>query len=654
MAEWEVRGVEGAPVSGVHPMAPARETESGPGAGIAAHGLGLELGLGLGSGLGSGSGSPAASSFLSLLRERRRRGRGVGWGLSAMCSPWSLGTVAFAAVSCAIPEACVSCCLGSGRGHRAGQNGPCVGRPEPLPISPFRGFAGCPVWGYGRPWRTRLLRSPDPPHPSQARSEQPTMGWGGGGGCTPRPPIHQQPPERRVVTVVFLGLLLDLLAFTLLLPLLPGLLESHGRAHDPLYGSWQGGVDWFATAIGMPVEKRYNSVLFGGLIGSAFSVLQFLCAPLTGATSDCLGRRPVMLLCLMGVATSYAVWATSRSFAAFLASRLIGGISKGNVSLSTAIVADLGSPLARSQGMAVIGVAFSLGFTLGPMLGASLPLEMAPWFALLFAASDLLFIFCFLPETLPLEKRAPSIALGFRDAADLLSPLALLRFSAVARGQDPPSGDRLSSLRRLGLVYFLYLFLFSGLEYTLSFLTHQRFQFSSLQQGKMFFLIGLTMATIQGAYARRIHPGGEVAAVKRALLLLVPAFLLIGWGRSLPVLGLGLLLYSFAAAVVVPCLSSVVAGYGSPGQKGTVMGTLRSLGALARAAGPLVAASGEGAGWCWGSLGATHLPSPPQCQPPRGLGDAAISPQCTGWPGPRPASPRGPGSFCSPSSSCRS
>ncbi|XP_033069451.1 major facilitator superfamily domain-containing protein 10 isoform X1 [Trachypithecus francoisi] len=446
-----------------------------------------------------------------------------------------------------------------------------------------------------RPWRRvprpcdRLSRARS--RGSQARSEQPTMGQGGGGGCTPRPPIHQQPPERRVVTVVFLGLLLDLLAFTLLLPLLPGLLESHDRAHDPLYGSWQGGVNWFASAIGMPVEKRYNSVLFGGLIGSAFSVLQFLCAPLTGATSDCLGRRPVMLLCLMGVATSYAVWATSRSFAAFLASRLIGGISKGNVSLSTAIVADLGSPLARSQGMAVIGAAFSLGFTLGPMLGASLPLEMAPWFALLFAASDLLFIFCFLPETLPLEKRAPSVSPGLRDAADLLSPLALLRFSAVARGQDPPTGDRLSSLRRLGLVYFLYLFLFSGLEYTLSFLTHQRFQFSSLQQGKMFFLIGLTMATIQGAYARRIRPGGEVAAVKRALLLLVPAFLLIGWGHSLPMLGLGLLLYSFAAAVVVPCLSSMVAGYGSPGQKGTVMGTLRSLGALARAAGPLVAAS---------------------------------------------------------------
>ncbi|XP_044123838.1 major facilitator superfamily domain-containing protein 10 isoform X2 [Neovison vison] len=365
------------------------------------------------------------------------------------------------------------------------------------------------------------------------------MGWGAGGSCTPRPPIRPQTAqETRVITVVFLGLLLDLLAFTLLLPLLPGLLESHGRAHDPLYGMWQRGVDWFAAAIRMPAEKRYNSVLFGGLIGSVFSFLQFLLAPLTGAISDCLGRRLVMLLSL-----------------------------------------------------AVIGVAFSLGFTLGPMLGASLPTETVPWLALLFAASNLLFIFCFLPETLPPEKRAPSITPGFRAAADLLSPLALLRFSAVAQGQDPPAGDRLESLRRLGLVYFLYLFLFSGLEYTLSFLAHQRFQFSSLQQGKMFFFIGLTMAAVQGAYARRISPGGEIAAVKRAILLLVPAFLLIGWGLTLPMLGLGLLLYSFAAAVVVPCLSSVVANYGSSGQKGTIMGTLRSLGALARAVGPMVAAS---------------------------------------------------------------
>lgn len=107
----------------------------------------------------------------------------------------------------------------------------------------------------------------------------------------------------------------------------------------------------------------------------------------------------------------------------------------------------------------------------------------------------------------------------------------------------------------------------------------------------MFFFIGLTMATIQGTYARRISPGKEAAAVTRAMLLLVPAFLLIGWAHSLPTLGLGLMLYSFAAAVVVPGLSTMVSSYGSPGQKGTIMGILRSLGALGRALGPVVAAS---------------------------------------------------------------
>ncbi|XP_030170200.1 major facilitator superfamily domain-containing protein 10 isoform X4 [Lynx canadensis] len=448
------------------------------------------------------------------------------------------------------------------------------------------------------------------------------MGWGAGGSCTPRPPIRQQPlSEPRVITVVFLGLLLDLLAFTLLLPLLPGLLESHGRAHDPLYGSWQQGVDWFAAAIRMPAEKRYNSVLFGGLIGSVFSFLQFLLAPVTGAVSDCLGRRPVMLL-------SLGDWGHQQG------KRQPVHSHRGRPGLTF-----------RPQPRHVIGVAFSLAFTLGPMLGAFLPAEMVPWLALLFAASDLLFIFCFLPETLPAEKRASSIGPGFQAAADLLSPVALLRFSAVTRGQDPPAGDGIRHLRRLGLVYFLYLFLFSGLEFTLSFLAHQRFQFSSLQQGKMFFFIGLTMATVQGAYARKISPGSEIAAVKRAILLLVPAFLLIGWGLTLPALGLGLLLYSFAAAVVVPCLSSVVADYGKepffargpPGGRRTA--STRRLPPPP----PPKACPGRRAR-SWAHSGA-WVPWPGQWDP-------WWLPQCTGWLGPGSASRCAQASSCSLSCSC--
>ncbi|XP_043559736.1 major facilitator superfamily domain-containing protein 10 isoform X1 [Chiloscyllium plagiosum] len=404
-----------------------------------------------------------------------------------------------------------------------------------------------------------------------------------------------------IITIVFLMLLIDLLGFTLILPLLPSILEYYGKTdHDGIYQSLQHSVAWFADMIGVPSVRKYNSVLFGGLIGSMFSVLQFLVSPVTGAASDHFGRRPLMMLTTAGLIASYALWALSQNFGIFLLSRIVGGISKGNVSLSTAIIADLPSPRARSKGMAMIGVAFSLGFTIGPMIGAyfasstgkdgSFFLQTAQ-LALVFAVSDLVFIFLFLPETLPREKRVTSISSTFQNAIDLLSPVALLKFSAVQQRTDSPSPEGMRTLKVLGLVYFLYLFLFSGLEYTLSFLTHQRFHFNSMQQGKMFFFVGITMALVQGGYARRIKPGDEVKAVKRAIALLIPAFLIIGWANTVLVLYIGLLFYSFAAAIVIPCLSALVSGYGAANQKGTVMGILRSLGALARALGPVVAAT---------------------------------------------------------------
>ncbi|MBN3322124.1 MFS10 protein, partial [Atractosteus spatula] len=404
----------------------------------------------------------------------------------------------------------------------------------------------------------------------------------------------------RVITVVFLALLLDLLGFTLILPLLPSILDHYSQTEDGMYQSLQSIVDFFGASIGVPVERKYNGVLFGGLIGSLFSLLQFLSSPLTGAASDYYGRRPLMMLLTMGLMSSYALWAVSRSFSVFLLSRVVGGVCKGNVSLCTAIVADLTCPKARNRGMAMIGVAFSLGFTFGPMIGAYFALKPTEdeifyqgpaVLALLFSAADLLFIFVMLPETLPRNNRVSSVTSGIQESTDLLSPLALFQFTAVTRRQDSPSKESVQNLKVLGFVYFSYLFLFSGLEYTLSFLTHQRFQFTSMQQGKMFFFVGIAMALIQGGYARRIKPGKHIRTTRMAIIILIPAFILIGLAWSVSMLYVGLLLYSFAAAVVVPCLSTLVSAYGSASQKGTVMGILRSLGALARVLGPIVASS---------------------------------------------------------------
>ncbi|XP_077572115.1 major facilitator superfamily domain-containing protein 10 isoform X2 [Stigmatopora nigra] len=428
------------------------------------------------------------------------------------------------------------------------------------------------------------------------------------------------PSSSRVIYVVFVLLLLDLLGFTLILPLLPSIMDHYAHTEDGVYQTLQSSVDVFREALGIPMEKKYNSVLFGGLMGSIFSLLQFLTSPIIGALSDCYGRRPLLLLTTVGIACSYVVWALSRSFAMFLFFRVITGVFKGNVTLCTAVVADLPDPKARNHGMAVIGVAFSVGFTAGPLMGAYLSsssestgrlfFQTPALLGLAFSLADLLFIWLMLPETLSADAKVcmrnacqrllfllvfclplQATHSGFGDFRDLLSPLALFNFSAVTRIKDPLSEQRMQRLKMLGQVYFCYLFLFSGLEFTLSFLTHQRFHFTSMQQGKMFFFIGVVMASIQGGYTRRIKPGHHAKAVRMAIATLIPAFILIGISWNIAVLYMGLALYSFAAAVVVPCLSMLVSEHGSASQKGTVMGILRSLGALARALGPVATSS---------------------------------------------------------------
>lgn len=98
--------------------------------------------------------------------------------------------------------------------------------------------------------------------------------------------------------MIFVSLLLDLLAFTMILPLLPSLLDYYKQNDDSgLYGQLSKGVQYFQNIVGAP--EKYNSVLFGGVLGSMFSFLQFVASPIVGGLSDCYGRRPVLLMCLV-------------------------------------------------------------------------------------------------------------------------------------------------------------------------------------------------------------------------------------------------------------------------------------------------------------------------------------------------------------------
>jgi len=401
-----------------------------------------------------------------------------------------------------------------------------------------------------------------------------------------------KPVKDKTTLVIFLGLLIDLLAFTLILPLFPALI-SHYREKDDsgLFKMLEDKVDVFRIMVGAP--SQFNTVLFGGFLGSLFSFLQFLASPVIGGLSDRFGRKPLMIATTIGISVSYLLWVFSSNFAIFVLARIIGGISKGNVSLSTAIVTDVSTPATRGKGMALIGVAFSLGFLFGPMIGAAFSMwgktQAGEWymypavFALILSIVDVAYLAVFLKESLPPSRRNSSTSATLSQACNYLQPLQLFRFASLTNLERKQHKD----LQQIGLAYFIYLFLYSGMEFTLTFLTHIRFDFTPMQQGRMFLFVGIVMAVLQGGFVRRIPQGKERKAAMGGLLLIVPSFAIVGSCQTIPQLYLGLGLYAISTAFVVPCLTTLVSQYGEHHQKGIVTGVFRSLGALGRAVGPI-------------------------------------------------------------------
>ncbi|KAK0397391.1 hypothetical protein QR680_002110 [Steinernema hermaphroditum] len=372
--------------------------------------------------------------------------------------------------------------------------------------------------------------------------------------------------SRKTVIVLISALILDLLAFTCILPLFPSIIDFYAveSRKDSLYTLFDSTVRSVQNLALIPNLTRYNNVLFGGLLGSLFSALQFVSSPILGALSDVYGRKSILLISVLGTLTSYIIWSQSDTFTLFIVSRIIGGLSKASVSVSITIMADIFPAAKRGIGTALVGIAFSIGFIVGPMFGAYFS-SIAPskqgidelftlpaYFAISLTVVQLFLLVVLLPETLT----TPKIALKdiLRNVLVYLNPWSLFSFSALEESQ---SKEALRAIRAYGLVYFLYLFLFSGLEFTLSFFTHLRFGYDSMQQGRMYLFTGFIMILIQVQ----------------------------------SVFYFGLSLYAVASATVVPCITSCVLELANESDKGVTTGIFRSLGALARALGPMVAST---------------------------------------------------------------
>lgn len=403
------------------------------------------------------------------------------------------------------------------------------------------------------------------------------------------------PSSRAIIRIVFVTLFVDLIGFSIIFPLFPGMLEYYGGQEPPsgLFALFYGKLQLLSQFMGMPENHWGIMVLFGGVLGSLFSFLQFLCTPIFGVVSDRIGRKPVLLLSLTGILISYAMWFFARDFGLLVAARVLSGVMSANISTATAIVADVTDNQNRSKGMAVVGIAFGLGFILGPALGGVSalldltahfpewadygvnPFSMAAAAAFALTLFNLGYVIFRLPETRTLNPLSQS--------QRSINPLVLLRT------EDYPG------VTRTNLTYFLFLLAFSGMEFSLTFLAHDRLDYGAGRNALMFLFVGFILASMQGGYVRRrSNTIGPRRMTLHGLAMVIPALIIVGlagYWRSSYVLYAGLFLLAAGAAQATPCLTALVSIYTPPEEQGRVLGIFRSLGALARAIGPLIAAA---------------------------------------------------------------
>lgn len=402
------------------------------------------------------------------------------------------------------------------------------------------------------------------------------------------------PEAGSVLKVVFLTLFIDLVGFSIIFPLFPSMLNYYSSVEGDagLFGWLLEGLRRFSVLSGTPTGHWGEIVLFGGVLGSLYSLLQFLCAPFFGSLSDRIGRRPVLLFCLVGILVSYGMWFVAGSFAMLVAARFVGGMMSGNISTATAIVADVTSTRTRSKGMALVGIAFGLGFIIGPALGGLLgQIDLTEHFpalaaygvnpysavaALAFALTllNIVLVMLRVPETRP-ER------VGNGAVARTVNPLRL--FSA---GDYP--GVNLTNA-----TYFLFMLAFAGMEFSLTFLAVERLGYTSLKNVLLFLFAGVVQILVQGGYVqRRAGVVGPKRMAVQGLIAVAPGFVLVGCGgqfQSEALLYMGLFFLAMGAGMASPCLSALVSVYTPAHDQGRIMGVFRSLGALARALGPVAA-----------------------------------------------------------------
>ncbi|GAB7362399.1 hypothetical protein MBLNU230_g2723t1 [Neophaeotheca triangularis] len=390
-------------------------------------------------------------------------------------------------------------------------------------------------------------------------------------------------PERRkqVLKVLFISLLLDLISFTFILPLFPKLLEFYRNLEtgddSSVLSRVLYGLNTYKNSFSRPINDRYDIVLLGGALGSLFSFCQAIASPIIGTLSDKYGRRTALLWSMAGNIASVALWCAATDFRTFLASRVVGGLSEGNVQLALAIATDISSDQDRGKTMALVGACFSIAFTFGPALGAYLanvttvaanPFATAAGFSLFLIVTETIYLYLRLPETLPSSQPTAN------GTTTTTKPLTT----------TTPTHVRTNSHTLLNLTHLTFILFFSGMEFSLTFMTYDLFGYNSADSGKLLGYIGLIASLLQGALTRRLQP---LLNIQLGVTSAALAFFLLARLETQKELYAAATLLAITSSTVVTGLNSLSSLEAGDGERGGKLGNHRSFGQVGRALGPL-------------------------------------------------------------------
>ncbi len=333
--------------------------------------------------------------------------------------------------------------------------------------------------------------------------------------------------------VVFTVVFIDLLGFGIVLPLLPTYAATFGVGPAAI-----------------------------GLLVTSFSLLQLVAVPVWGGISDRLGRRPVLIVGLVGSTASYLLFAFAHTYWALLVSRIVAGAMGATVGVGQAYIADVTAPERRAQAMGMLGAAFAMGFILGPAIGGILSAHS-------YASAGL-------------------VAAGLC-AANAVAALAWLPETPQHRAARSTERVRLRSLAAPLAASLLVTAAFAVLHVTLPLFGRDVLHDSTRRMGMLFAFMGVVSAIVQGGVVGRLAPrvGEWRLAVAGALLLAAGLAVAPQTSGAALLVALGVL--SAGSALATPSIYAVVSRSATASQQGAALGLTQTASTLGRIVGPTVA-----------------------------------------------------------------